>query len=164
MSENFDDFAEGRNKRARDEATLAREMMPEWIVLKGLVSQFALDDKEFGGYKFEWAPYPAPYPEFLRLDQVAATFSHHGTRNGMPQDCQVHIARRQLKSGEIWVNADSPLEPIEWSLVPEIRDGIVLWRIPELGTTFSSAELAEKIAIELSKYQEAYTEAYRHRL
>jgi hypothetical protein len=161
MSEKFDDFMEGRNNRARDEAMLAKETMPEWIVLKGLASQFALDGKEFGGHNFEWAPYPAPYPEFLRLDQVAATFLHHGTKNGIPLECQVHITRRPLKSGEVWISGDSPLEPIEWSLVPEMRDGTVLWRIPELGKTFSSAELAEKIAIELSRYQEAYVEAYR---
>jgi hypothetical protein len=163
MSENFDDFAEGRNKRARDEAMLARETMPEWTVLKGLVSQFALDGKEFGGHRFEWAPYSARYPDFLRLDQVAATFLDRGTKNGMPQDCQIHIARRQLKSGEVWISGDSPLEPIDWSLAPEMRDDTVLWRIiPELEKMFSSAELAEKIAIELSKYQEAYAEAYRH--
>jgi hypothetical protein len=161
MAENFDDFAEERNNRARDEAMLASAAMPEWGVLKGLVSQFALDGKGFGGHRFEWAP----YPEFLRLDQVAATFSHHGARNGVPQDCQVHIARRQLNSGEIWVSGDSPLDPIEWSLVPEMRDEIVLWRIPELGgKTFTSAQLAEKIAIEFSKYQEAYAEAYRRPL
>jgi len=36
----------------------------------------------------------------------------------------------------------------------------VAWSIPELRETLSSADLAEKIAIELSKYHAAYEEAH----
>jgi hypothetical protein len=48
----------------------------------------------------------------------------------------------------------------EWSLEPVIEGESLAWSVPELRETLSSAALAEKIAIELSKYHAAYEEAY----
>ncbi len=130
-------------------------------MLKGLVSRFALDNKEFLGYKFEWSPYPAPRSEFLKLNNVAVTFTDGGVKNGVLLNCRVHFARRPLKpGGETWASENSALDPIAWSLEPVMQGDSVAWWIPELRKTLSSADLAEKIAIELSRYHAAYEEAY----
>jgi hypothetical protein len=164
MAEDFDQFAQqhSRNREIEQQnrESLARETKPEWAVLKGLVSRFALDGKEFGGHKFEWSPYSASGYEFLRLKDVAVTFSDRGDRNGVPQNCRVRFTRRPLESGRMWVDDEPPLEPLEWSLGPVIESESLAWSVPELRETLSSADLAEKIVIELSKYHAAYEEAY----
>jgi hypothetical protein len=140
---------------------LAPDVKPEWAVLKGLVSRFAIDEKKFDGHKLEWSPYQSMWPEFLRLNDVAAIFSDGGSAYVVLQDCKVRFARRPLKSGgEIWMDTESPLDQIEWSLNPVAKGDSVAWYVPELQKTFSSAALAEQIAIELSKYHTAYQEAY----
>jgi hypothetical protein len=126
-------------------------------VLKGLVSRFALDGKEFGGHKFEWSPYSASGYEFLRLKDVAVTFSDRGDRNGVPQTCR---ARFTSEAGGVGPHVGGRQPPLEWSLDPVIEGESVAWSIPELRETLSSADLAEKIAIELSKYHAAYEEAH----
>ncbi len=74
MAEDFDQFAQqhSRNQEIgqQNRERLTQETKPEWAVPKGLVSRFALDSKEFGGHKFEWASYPGSRPEFLRLKDV----------------------------------------------------------------------------------------------
>lgn len=157
MVENFDDFARRQEIQQQNHERLAKETKPEWSVLKGLVSRFALDGKEFSGYKFEWTPYSAP--EFLGLGNVAAMFLDQGERNGVPQRCRVRFARRPLEPGRQWVN-ETPVEPLEWSLEPVIEGESLAWSIPRLKLTLSSADLAEKIAIELSKYHTAYEESW----
>jgi hypothetical protein len=164
MPENFDDFAQQQSvseaNERRDRARLAQETKPEWAVLKGLVSRFALDGKEFGGHKFEWAPYPASRPEFLRLKDVAVTFLDQGERNGVPQNCRVRFTRRPLKPLEMWVDDEFSPPPLDWSLNPVIQGESIGWLVPEVGAGFSSADLAEKIAIELSRYHSKYEDAY----
>ena len=43
---------------------------------------------------FEWLPYGAHYPDFLRLKDVAVTFFDRGERNGIPQACSIRFDRR----------------------------------------------------------------------
>ena len=43
---------------------------------------------------FEWSPYGAHYPDFLRLKDVAVTFFDRGERNGIPQACSIRFDRR----------------------------------------------------------------------
>jgi hypothetical protein len=166
MSEDFDAFAQRQSQneeiQRQNHERLTKETRPEWSVLKGLTSRFALDSKEFGGYKFEWAPYSAVYPDFLRLKDVAVTFLDRGERNGGPQNCRVRFARRPLEPGRVWVDDEEPLEPLEWSLGPTIEGERLAWHVAELGETLSSADLAEKVAIALCKYHAAYEEALDH--
>ena len=123
--------------------------------------RFALDEKQFDGYKFEWTPYQSMWPEFLRLNDVPAIFSDRGSAYVVLQDCKVRFARRPLKSGgEFWQDAESPLDQIEWSLNPVAKGDSVVWYVPELQKTLSSAALAEQIAIDLSRYHTAYQKAY----
>lgn len=162
MADEFDSFARQQEELEQQRRKLASEVKPEWAVLKGLVSRFALDEKEFDGYKFEWTPYQSMWPEFLRLNDVAAIFSDGGSAYVVLRDCKVRFARRPLKSsGEKWANAKSALDEIEWSLNPVFEGDSVAWHIPELQKTLSSSALAEQIAIELSNYHTAYQQAYR---
>jgi hypothetical protein len=102
----------------------------------------------------------AMWPEFLRLKDVAVTFLDRGERNGVPQNCRIRFTRRPLEPGRAWVDNETPLAPLEWSLEPVIEGENLAWYVPELGETFSPADLAEKIAIELCNYHTAYEEAY----
>jgi hypothetical protein len=164
MTEDFDSFAQRQSQneemQRQNHERLAKETKPEWSVLKGLTSRFALDGKEFGGYKFEWSPYSAMYPDFLRLKDVAVTFLDRGERNGVPQNCRIRFTRRPLEPGRAWVDDETPLEPLDWSLEPRIVGESLVWFVAELREAVSSADLAEKIAIELSKYHATYEEAY----
>jgi hypothetical protein len=162
MADEFDNFARQQEEPDQQRGKLATDVKPEWAVLKGLVSRFALDEKGFDRHKFEWAPYRSMWPEFLRLNQVAAIFSDGGSAYVVLRDCKVRFARRPLKpGGEAWMDDESPLDQIEWSLSPVTKGDSVMWHIPELQKTLSSADLAELIAIELSRYHQAYQEAYR---
>jgi hypothetical protein len=161
MDDKFDDFARQHEEGKQQRRKLAPEVKPEWAVLKGLVSQFALDERRFDGHDLEWTPYKSMWPEFLRLNDVAAIFSDGGSAHVVLRDCKVRFARRPLKSsGEKWAHDESALDQIEWSLNPVPQDDSVVWYVPELKRSFSSAALAEQIAIELSKYHTAYQEAY----
>jgi hypothetical protein len=161
MVDEFDSFARQQEELEQQRRNLVSDVKPEWAVLKGLVSRFALDEKKFDGYKFEWTPYQSMWPEFLRLNDVAAIFSDRGSAYVVLQDCKVRFARRPLKSGgEFWQDAESPLDQIEWSLNPVARGDSVAWYVPELQKTLSSSALAEQIAIELSRYHTAYQKAY----
>ncbi|HEY2498276.1 MAG TPA: hypothetical protein VGK24_14525 [Candidatus Angelobacter sp.] len=160
MADDFDKFIQEHSQEQQGREKLSQETKPEWAVLKGLVSRFALDGKEFSGHKFEWAPYAASRSEFLRLNDVAVIFLDQGERNGVPLNCRVRFTRRPLEPGRMWVDNEAPLEPLEWSLEPQIEGENLVWSVPKLGATLSSANLAEKIAIELSKYHAAYEKAY----
>lgn len=160
MTEDFDQFAQQHSRskeiEQQNRERLAQETKSEWAVLQGLVSRFGLDDKEFGGNKFKWAAYSASRAEFLRLKDVAVTLLDQGERNGVPQNCRVRFTRRPLEPGHVWAESKEPLEPLEWSLEPVIKGERLAWSVLELRETLSSGDLAEKIAIQLSKYHVAY--------
>jgi len=158
MSE-FDDFAMEHLRDKENRKRLVEDTKPEWAVLKGLTSRFAIDGKEFDGNKFEWAPYTAYHPEFLKLGDVAATFLSR-EEEGTPRNCRVRFSRRPLEPGRMWIDEKSPLEAIEWSLCAVIDGDSIAWEVAELDQTLSSEALAEKIAVELSKYHLAYKKHY----
>jgi len=160
MSESFDEFAQGYSQNQHNRERLTTEAASEWVVLKGFVSQFAKDGREFGGQKFEWLPYP--HSEYLCLSYVAAALLDRTERiGGAAKKFCVRFDRRPLGSGRVWADEKSRLEALEWSLKPTIEGEDIVWSVRELEETFSSAALANKIAIELSKYHVSYEDAYR---
>ena len=160
MPDNFDDFAQRHSEDQQNLARLANETKPEWAVLKGLTSRFALDSKEFEGHRFEWVTHSPVSPDCLILDYVAAIFLDHGEKNGVPQGCRVLFTRKPLASNQVWAEDESRVAPQTWSLEPAIEGDSLVWSVRELGERLSSADLAEKIAIELAKYHKTYKAAY----
>ena len=159
MSE-FDDFSSEHSQRSANSKRLAEDTRPEWAVLKQEASRFAIDGKEFDGNKFEWAPYPSYYPDFLKLGYVSATFISREA-NGV-LSFQIRLTRRPLEPGKLWADEESPLNTIEWSLKTAIEEDEIVWDVRGLDQKFSSAALAEKIAVELSKYHLAYRKHYEN--
>jgi len=160
MAQDFDDFAQKHSDLERARNRIPQEARAEWSVLKGLAQRFALDKQDFNGNTFEWVLFHGAPPEFLRLKDVAAGFFHYGELNGVPQDCRIRFSRRPLGPNEIWSDEYSPLDPVEWTLETTIAAGEFVWLIPQLGEALSSADLAEKVAIELSKYHLLYERHY----
>lgn len=157
----FEEFANEHSERKVKAKRLTEDTKPEWEMLKLETSRFATEDKDFDSQKFEWAPYQAYYPDFLKLGNVAATFlSREGTG---ASDFRIRFTRRPQEPGRIWVDEKSPLNTIEWSLKPAIEEDVIVWAVAEMNQTFSSAALADKIAVELSKYHLAYKTYYENR-
>lgn len=162
MPDNFDDFAQRHSEEQQKLARLANETKPEWAVLKGLTSRFALDSKEFEGHRFEWATHSPASPDCLILNYVAAIFLDRGEKNGAPQSCRVLFTRKPLASNEVWAEDKSRVAPNTWSLDPTIEGDSLIWTVRELGGKVSSADLAEKIAIKLAEYHKTYKAAYNN--
>jgi hypothetical protein len=160
MPESFDEFAREDSENRQNHEKMTTEAASEWVVLKGFVSQFAKDGREFREQKFEWLPYP--HAESLCLNFVGAALLDRTERSaGAAQKFSVRFDRRPLGSGQVWAEDKSRLEALEWSLKPAVEGEDLVWSVPQLGQTLSSAALADRIAIELSKYHASYEEAYR---
>jgi hypothetical protein len=160
MSE-FEDFANEHRQRTENAKRLDSDTKPEWEILKQEAARFAVEGKEFDGEKFEWAPYPAYYPDFLKLGNVAATFLYREILSA--PDFRIRLTRRPEAPGTMWAGGEkSPLNAIEWSLRTSIQSDGIVWTIAEMNEAFSTAALAEKVAVELSKYHLAYKKYYEN--
>jgi len=160
MPENFDEYARRHSEGQANRERLAKETKSEWSILKSFAAAFATDGKEFVGQKFQWAPYPSSQCEWLLLDSVGATFLDHGEMNGVPRDCRVYFDRRPPGPSAVWLEEDSPVASQVWNLEPEIQGESFVWSVPELGETYSSMDLADRIARELGEYHKKYEEHY----
>src|SRR5579863_702593 len=120
MAESFDEFKHEDSRTQQNRERLTTEVMSEWVVLKGFVSQFAKDGHDFRGQKFEWLPYP--HSEFLCLNYVAAALLDRTERiGGASQKYSVRFDRRPLGSGQTWADDKSRLQALEWSMKPAIE-------------------------------------------
>jgi hypothetical protein len=124
MAEDFDQFAQRHAQEQENRERLAKETKPEWEVLKGLTSQFALDSKGLGNYRFAWVPDPSSRCALLVLNDVAVTFLDHGERDGVPQKCRVRFGRRPPGQGRTWSDEESPVAAKTWALEPMIKTTI----------------------------------------
>jgi Fic family protein len=131
----------------------------EWQRLKD-IARAVTAGKEVDGNKFEWAPYGAYYPDFLRLKEVAASFYDRGQRNGVPQDCSIRFDRRSPEPNAMFLEDQSPVPAEIWSVEPRVDATNVVWWIKELGKDLTSTELATQVAIRLVKQYEAYEQAF----
>jgi Fic family protein len=147
-----------QNQRSAEDV-LAQETKAEWQRLKDATRSVTVG-KNLDGNPFEWSPYHAYYTDFLRLKDVAASFLDRGERNGIPQGCSIRFDRRSPASNQVFLDEKSPIPGEVWSLEPRAEGDEVVWWVKELGNTFTSAELASKVAIRLIKQYEAYEHAY----
>jgi hypothetical protein len=155
----FDEFLKEREEKKNQSLNaadvVAQRAAAEWRHLKDLTKALtagkAIDDNPF-----VWAPYNAPNPDFLQLKNVAATFIDRGTRNGVPQNCSVRFDRNASVTQGVFLEDESPVPAEVWSLEPRAAGQNVVWQVKELGTSFTSPELASQVAIRLVKQYEAY--------
>jgi hypothetical protein len=152
--ESFDDFAKARQLRQRYAETLAENTAAEWVILKGFVSQFALDAKDIDGHRFQW--FPEPNAERLVLNYSSATLLNSSWSIGVPQTFRVHIDRRPPGPGQVYVCDEPPVPPKTWSLEPTVERGEFFWVVLELGWKMSSAKLASEIAKAVVEHYDEY--------
>lgn len=162
-STELDQFLSERKAQQRDHKTAEEVVVEgtarEWQRLKD-VTRILTAGKEVDGHKFEWAPYSGYYPDFLRLNDVAASFYDRGERNGVPQGCSIRFDRRSPEPNAIFLDDKSPVAPEVWSLEPRAKGTTVVWSVKEMGKTLTSAELAAQVAIRLVKQYEAYEHTF----
>ena len=162
MTESFDDFARKHASDKDDRTRLRSETKAEWEILKGLVSQFAIDGKGIGNRQFTWQTSITGRP-MLVLENVAALFLDDGERAGVPQNTRVRLTRRPAGHGQVYID-DPPLEDITWGMEPGIKNGEFIWFVPEKTRHYSATEIAEEIAKELAQYHIAYENAFGREL
>jgi hypothetical protein len=152
----FDDFARRRDEERQRRERLANEIRSEWEILKGFVSQFALDRRSIEGHTFAWVPDLSGRP-LLVLNFVSAMLCG-GEREGAQPDYQIIFSRKPAGSGEAYPD-DSPVPPNTWQLTADIVNDGFVWCVNKDGGR-SSAELADAIAERLARYHVEYEEAY----
>lgn len=152
----FDDFARRRDEERQKRGRLESEIRSEWEILKGFVSQFALDGRTIEGHTFAWVSDLSGRP-LLVLNFVSAMLCG-GERVGTPTDHQIMFSRKPAGSGEAYPD-DSPVPPNTWQLTADIVNDNFVWCINKDGGR-SSAELADAIAERLAQYHIEYEEAY----
>jgi hypothetical protein len=159
----FDEFLQKRNAaesmKARDTILLFVEAEREWQRLKDQVRKVT-EGKVLGTEPFEWSPYPAPYPDFLKLKDVAATFISTAAAGNRGQDLRIVLARRPLKANEMWVD-DEPIPPRAKLLNLEARNSIFYWAQKQETTKWTTEGFANHIAQQLVEYYEAYVGALK---
>ncbi len=163
MRDSFHDFEEIDScYRATEEQIrrkLVKDAKPEWHQLKCFVSRLALEGKSYDGHKFEWSS-SSSQSDSLRLKNVSVTFLDEGERDGI-LSCSLQFAGMRVRRGDVGVENGSLPALVEWFLRPVLLDhGSVGWFVCELGQTFPSADLAEEIVKELSKYHKIYEQTY----
>jgi len=159
----FDEFLQKRNAaesmKARDTILLFSDAGKEWQRLKDRVREIT-DGKSLGAEKFEWSSYPAPYPDFLKLKDVAATFIVTVAAGIPAQNFRIVFARRPLRANEMWVD-DEPIPAKTWLLNLEATNGIFYWSQKQSAVKWTTEGFAGYIAQQLVEYYEAYTAALK---
>ena len=152
----FDDFARRREEDRQKRERIANDIKSEWEILKGFVSQFALDNRSIDGHQFSWTTDLAGHP-LLVLNFVSATL-YRGERVVAQQDYRIVFSRKPAGSGEAYPD-DSPLPPNTWQLAADIVNDNFVWCVNKDGGRPSS-ELADSIAERLARYHIEYEQAY----
>lgn len=159
----FDEFLSSREAKQDQfrsaEEVIAQGSAAEWKSMKDATKALTAG-KAVDGNPFQWAPYSAPYPDFLQLKDVAATFIDRGIRNGIPQACSIRFDRNASGPQGVFLEDKSPVPAEVWSLEPRAEGQNVLWHVKELGKDFTSSELASQVAIRLVNQFEAYEAAF----
>lgn len=158
MSQSFDDFARKHEADKGDRARLTKETPAEYEILKGFISQFAVDGKGFGSRTFHWTNTPTGRP-MLVLGNVAAVLTGASNKGGVPQNAGVRFTRKPAGSGQVYID-DQPMEEKVWDLEPEIVEGEFVWFVFERAKRFSTADLAEEIAKRLAQCHIEYEKAF----
>lgn len=159
----LDQFLSEREARQGNQKTAEQIVLEgtkrEWQRLKDL-TRTSTQGKSVDGNPFEWAPYSAYYPDFLRLKDVAASFYDRGERNGVLEGMRIRFDRRSPEPNAIFLEDKSPVPHEVWTLEPRANNKTVGWWVKEQGKTLTSAELAAQVAIRLVKQYEDYEHAF----
>jgi hypothetical protein len=159
----FEDFLQKRNTaehmKARDTILFLVEADKEWERLKEQVRKIT-KGKVLGTEPFEWAPYPAPYPDYLKLKDVAATFIATAAAGNRARNLRIVFSRRPLKANEMWVD-DEPIPAKVRLLDLETTNGIFYWTQKQDAAKWTTEGFANHTAQQLVEYYEAYTGALR---
>src|SRR5271166_6533518 len=103
ISLSFEDFLRKRNDAKSMEdgerALLRAEATQEWQRLKDQLRTMT-DGKKLGADVFEWSPYPAPYPDFLKLRDVALSFETGLVVADVMPKYRIVFCRRPLRVNE----------------------------------------------------------------
>jgi Fic family protein len=162
-SSEFDEFLREREDKQIQSLSaaevVAQRAAAEWRHLKDLTKALTAG-KAIDGNSFQWAPYSGPYPDFLQLKNVAATFIDRGARNGIPQGCCIRFDRNASVAQGVFLEDESAVPAEVWSLEPRADGQNAVWHVKELGKRFTSSELASQVAIRLVKQFEAYERAF----
>jgi hypothetical protein len=159
VPQDFDDFAREHASDKENRTRLTKETKAEWEILKGLVSQFALDAKGIGNRRFEWVKTLTGRP-MLVLSNVAAVLMDDGDEGGAPQKTRVRFSRKPAGSGQAYVD-DSPVGEKTWDLEPEIVKDEFVWFVFERAPgRYTAVTLAEEIAKKLAQYHIEYEKAF----
>jgi hypothetical protein len=164
----FDQFLKEREVKQKPTMSakdvVAHGAAAEWQNLKDATMAMTAD-KSIDGNPFQWAPYSAPYPDFLTLKDASACFIDKRIRNSDSLKYSISFDRHTPPPdpesdvvSQFTVANSVPSEV--WSLEPQAEGQNVLWQVKELGKNFTSSELASQVAIRLVKQFEAYEAAF----
>jgi hypothetical protein len=163
ISLSFDDFLRKRNDAKSMEdgerALFRAEASQEWELLKDHLRQIT-DGKKLGADVFEWSPYPALYPDFLRLRDVALSFETGQVVRDVIPRYRLVFSRRPPRAPEVWANAE-PTPAERWWLTLELDGGILHWNVKENRIRMTTQKFAEHMAVRLVEYQQRYLEALK---
>jgi len=133
----------------------------EWQCLKDRLQQITAG-KMLGADLFEWSPYPALYPDFLKLTDVALSFETGTLVGDAPPRYRLVLSRRPLRPNEMWPDEEPiPAERCWLSLEPE--NGKLYWKSVDSPIRFATEEFAEFIAVQLVEYRQRYIDALKAR-
>jgi len=159
----FEEFLRERNNaksmEAGDRALFRTAADKEWQRLKDRVRQIT-EGKMLGPDLFEWSPYPASYPDFLKLKDVALSFEAGTVVGDALPKYRIGFCRRPLRSGEMWADRE-PIPAERWWLTVESDGGVLYWEIRESRLRLTTEKFADYAAMQLVEYQQRYLEAVK---
>lgn len=159
----FDEFLRQRNDaramEAGDRALFRTAAEKEWQRLKDRVQQIT-EGKMLGLDVFEWSPYTASCPDFVKLKDVALTFEAGTVIGDGPPKYRIVFSRRPLRSGEMWADHE-PIPAERWWLNVEQQDGELVWQVKESRVRLATERFADHMAMQLVDYQQRYLEAVK---
>jgi len=163
ISLSFEDFLRKRNDaksmEAGERALFRAEASQEWQRLKDQLRAMT-EGKSLGGDVFEWSPYPAPYPDFLKLRDVALSFETGLVVADVMPKYRIVFCRRPLRVNEMWANHE-PIPAERWWLTLEMEEGAIYWNVKELRVRKNTSEFADYVAVHLVEYHQRYIEALK---
>jgi hypothetical protein len=165
ISLSFDEFLrqcnDAKSTEEGDQALFRATAGQEWQRLKDRLRKIT-DGKRLGADHFEWCPYPAPYPDFIKLKDVALCFESGTVVGDAAQKYRIVFARRPLRSGEMWANSE-PIPAERWWLALEPADGVLYWHVKESQIRMTTEEFADHAAMRFVEYQQRYVAAVKAR-
>jgi hypothetical protein len=161
----FDEFLRRRNDAKSmeegDNAHFRAAAAQEWQRLKDRL-RLITEGKRLGADLFEWCPYPAPYPDFIKLKDVALCFESGTVVGDAAQKYRIVFARRPLRSGEMWAN-EAPIPAERWWLTLEPEGDRLYWQVKESRMRMPTEKFADHAAMQFVEYQQRYLEAIKAR-